>query len=53
MKGGNQIQRPSFHIFSMEAAQMKMVTVTLGTKWRDTKHQTHACMSEALRFPRA
>lgn len=43
MKGGNQIQRPSFHIFSMEAAQMKMVTVTPGTKWRDTK-RTPACL---------
>lgn len=37
----------------MEAAHMKMVSVTLGAKWWDTKHQKRSCLSELLRFPSA
>lgn len=43
---GNQNQRASFHKSDMEAAQMKMVSVTLGAK-RDTEETKRppACLS--------
>lgn len=51
MKPGNQNQRASSHTTRVEATQMKMVSVKLGAKWWDAKHQRG--LSDLLRRPSA